>query len=130
MADPFWNKIIQLRHYKSLAVGREGLPFLTKLTNSSHCHLCTLHKITLVDPTTPFLSLINSTRKTFRKEIMYTIMQLLKSRQTPKQKTSSTVNKRTLSASVCKRNCAMSAERYQSGPYNDRHRPLFILFNP
>ena len=24
----------------------------------------------------------------------------------------------------------MSAERYQSGPYKDRHWPLFILFNP
>ena len=38
--------------------------------------------------------------------------------------------KKTFSASVCKRNCASSAERYQSGTYNDRHRPLFILFIP
>jgi len=40
------------------------------------------------------------------------------------------LKKKTLSASVCKRNYAMSAERYKSGPYNERHRSLFILFIP
>ena len=38
--------------------------------------------------------------------------------------------KQILSASVCKKNCAMSAEKYQSGLYNDRCQVLFFKFNP
>jgi len=35
-----------------------------------------------------------------------------------------------LSASVCKKNCAMSAEKYPSRHYNDRCRKLYFPFNP
>ena len=38
--------------------------------------------------------------------------------------------KKILSASVCKKNCAMSAEKYQSGQFNHRCRVLFFQFNP
>ena len=38
--------------------------------------------------------------------------------------------KEILTASVCKRNCAMSAEKYQSRLFNYRCRLLFFLFNP
>ena len=38
--------------------------------------------------------------------------------------------KKILSASVCKQNCTMSAEKYQSRLYNDRCRLLSFLFNP
>ena len=37
--------------------------------------------------------------------------------------------KKILSASVCKKNCAMSVEKYQSRLHNDRCRLLYFLFN-
>ena len=36
----------------------------------------------------------------------------------------------TLSAGICKKYCAMSAEKYQSGLHNARYQLLFFLFNP
>ena len=47
-------------------------------------------------------------------------------------KKASSIVKETLSASVCKKkkNCAMSAEKYQSRLYSGRCRPLCFLFNP
>ena len=36
----------------------------------------------------------------------------------------------TLSASVCKKNCRVSAEKYQSRLYNDRRRLLSLQFDP
>ena len=51
--------------------------------------------------------------------------------QNQNKKSSSAVKKHCLPASVFKKkNSAMSAERYQSGPYNDRHRPLSFEFLP
>ena len=47
----------------------------------------------------------------------------------PNKKDSSPI-KKILSASVCKQNCTMSAEKYQSRLYNDRCRLLSFLFNP
>jgi len=38
--------------------------------------------------------------------------------------------KKILSANVCKRNCAMSAEKYQLGLYTDQCRQLYFLCNP
>ena len=38
--------------------------------------------------------------------------------------------KKILSDSVCKKNCVMSAEKYQSGQFNNRCRVLFFQFNP
>ena len=48
---------------------------------------------------------------------------------TPNKIESSTV-KKIVSASVCKKNCAMSAEKYQPRLYNGRYRLLYLLFNP
>ena len=45
-------------------------------------------------------------------------------------KKASSIVKETLSASVCKKNCAMSAEKYPSGLFNYRCRLLFFLFHP
>ena len=50
-------------------------------------------------------------------------------RQHRTKKASSAV-KKILSASVCKKNCAMSAEKYPSGLFNYRCRLLFFLFHP
>ena len=50
-------------------------------------------------------------------------------RQHRTKKTSSAV-KKILSASVCKKNCAMSAGKYQSRLYNDRCRLLYFVLNP
>ena len=38
--------------------------------------------------------------------------------------------KKILSASVCNKNCPMSAEKYHSTLYNDRFRLLYLLINP
>ena len=38
--------------------------------------------------------------------------------------------KKVLSASVCQKNCAMLAEKYQSWLYNGRCRLLYFVFNP
>ena len=38
--------------------------------------------------------------------------------------------KEILSASVCKKDCTMSAEKYMSRLHNDRCRLLYFLFNP
>ena len=39
-------------------------------------------------------------------------------------------NKKILSFSVCKKNCTMSAGKYESWLYNNRCRLLYFLFNP